>query len=263
MSAGRDLKILTYKISIFMLSILFFISFPLHAQEKEKLLVLEVYPQWYSENDFTIQGNIGTEKELEHNNWFESYLSPSMTYALDHNWALHGGLGVHYKYYDDSDNRWEVRPFVGVSHYYPWTEKWKTSSYFRVEERYFKYLGDEASSNNTRMRFRLRSDYIFNPLSLANTWHRFTMSIEGLKSEESDLSIQEPDLYAYETRVTLGMERSLEKQEKIRFELSLISRNRPSESSASSVQIIYFKLKYYPLWGLPVRNKLFQRNIEE
>ncbi len=259
----KDISFLQKKITIFIFSMLFITSFTLQAEEKEKLLVLEVYPQWYGSNDYTIQGNMGIEKELEDNNWAEYYISPSATYALDYNWALHGGLGVHYKNYDDSDNRWEVRPYVGVSHYYPWTGKWKLSSYFRVEERFYKYNGDENSANTTRMRFRLRSDYTFNPLSTANTWHKFTVSMEGLRSDNSDGNSQDPDIYDYETRVTLGLEHSLKKQEKIRFELALISKNRPNQSSASSIQTIYFKLKYYPLWGSPVSNILFDRNIEE
>ena len=142
MSEDRDLRILTHKITIFILSILFFMSFPLQAKEKEKLLLLEVYPQWYSSTGYSIQGNIGIEKEFEDNKWLDYYASSSATYALDHNWALHGGMEAHYKYYDDSDNRRELRPYIGISHFHPWTEKWKLSSYFRAEERYFKYSGE-------------------------------------------------------------------------------------------------------------------------
>lgn len=259
----KDIAFLQKKITISILSMLFLTSFTLQAGEKEKLLVIEAYPQWYASNDYTIQGNIGIEKELKHNNWLEYYVSPSATYALDHNWALHGGLGAHYKYYDDSDNRRELRPYIGISHFYPWTEKWRYSSYFRAEERYFKYSGGENSTNTTRMRFRLRSDYIFNPLSAAHTWHKFTVSMEGLRSDNSDRNSVDPDLFDFETRVTLGLEHSLKEQEKIRFELAFISKSRPSQSSASSVNTIYFRLKYYPLWGSPVQNILFDRSVEE
>ena len=263
MTHNKGIMFLLKKITISILFMLFHTFFTLQAGEKEKLLVLEVYPQWYSDDNYTLQGNMGIEKEFEANNWIEYYISPSTTYALDNNWALHGGLGVHYKYYDDFNNRLEVRPYIGVSHYYPWIDKWKLSSYFRVEERFYKYTGDEDNANNTRMRFRLRSDYTFNPLSTANAWHKFTVSMEGLRSDSSDQSSQDPDLYDYETHVTLGLEHSLEKQEKIRFEFALISKNKPAQASASSVQTIYFKLKYYPLWGSPVSNILFDRNIEE
>lgn len=259
----KNIAFLQKKIIIFILSMLFLMSFTLQAEEKEELLVLEVYPQWYGGNDYTIQGNIGIEKELKHNNWMDYYASSSVTYALDHNWALHGGMEAHYKYYDDSDNRQELRPYIGISHFYPWTEKWRYSAYFRAEERYFKYSGGENNTNTTRLRLRLRSDYIYNPLSAANTWHKFTVSLEGLRSDNSDQNSVSPDLFDLETRVTLGLEHSLKEQEKIRFELALISKSKPVQSSASSISTIYFKLKYYPMWGSPLQNILFDRSIEE
>ncbi len=263
MMYDKDIAFLQKKICISILSMLFFTSFTLHAEEKEKLLVLEVYPQWYSSNGYSLQGNLGIEKEFEDNNWLDYYASSSATYALDHNWALHGGMEAHYKYYDDSDNRRELRPYIGISHFYPWTEKWKYSSYFRAEERYFKYTGGQNSTNITRMRFRLQSDYIFNPISSANTWHKFTVSLEGLRSDNGDQNSADPDLFDLETRVTLGLEHSLKEQEKIRLELAFISKSKPAQSSASSVSTIYFKLKYYPMWGSPLQNILFDRGIEE
>ena len=55
----------------------------LHAKEKEKQLALEVYPQWYSNDDYTVQGNIGIEKAFQYNNWIHYYVKPSVAYALD------------------------------------------------------------------------------------------------------------------------------------------------------------------------------------
>ena len=67
------------------------------VDDKSRQLSLEVYPQWYSDEDYSIQGNIGIEKEFQNNSWNQYYIKPSAAYALDNNWALHGGLGGYYR----------------------------------------------------------------------------------------------------------------------------------------------------------------------
>jgi len=235
-----------------------------NSSSKSKQLSLEVYPQWYSHEDFSVQGNIGIEKEFENNSWIQYYMKPSGTYALDNNWALHGGLGGYYKDYQDDENRWEVRPYVGVSHYYPWTENLVLSSYVRAEERYYAYNGDKNSTNTTRLRFRLRSAYTFDADSFISYWDKFTLGAEVFKSEENDESSDNPDdKDDIETRVTLGLERRLSQERKLRLELAWKYKSEPYQLSGSSVNTIYFKVKYYPVWGEKVRNKLFDREIDE
>ncbi|PHS38719.1 MAG: hypothetical protein COB07_07790 [Sulfurovum sp.] len=253
------------KITLPVLLLLCFTSSAFPEGEKEKELVLEVYPQWYSNEDYTVQGNIGIDSEFQQNNWTEYYVSPSAAYALDHNWALHGGLGGYYKDYRDSANRWEVRPYVGVSHYTAWTDKWTLSSYFRAEERYYAYNGDENSINNTRLRFRVRAAYTLDQDFVFSSWRKFTVGAEVFKSDNSDHNTTDTDTnHDYETRLVLGLERQLLDQSKLRFELAWQYKSKPGQvSTSSSVNTVYFKLKYYPVWGTPLRNKLLDRGIDE
>lgn len=251
------------KITISLLLVLCFASSALQANDKEKEFVLEVYPQWYSNDDYTVQGNIGIDSEFQQNGWTEYYVSPSAAYALDNNWALHGGLGGYYKDYRDDQNRWEVRPYVGVSHYYPWTEQWTLSSYFRAEERYYFYTGDEDSTNTTRLRFRVRAAYTLDPDFVFSSWNKLTVDVEGFKSANSNQNTTDDDNYDYETHLILGMERRLDNESKLRFELGWKYKSKPSQASTSSVNTVYFKLKYYPVWGSPLGNILLGRGIDE
>ena len=236
----------------------------LHANEKEKQLALEVYPQWYSTDNYTVQGNIGIEKAFQGNNWVHYYVKPSATYALDNNWAVHGGLGGYYKDYQDNQNRWEVRPYAGVSHYYVWTEKLKLSSYLRAEKRYYYYTGDQSSSNTARLRFRVRSSYTLDSHSFISSWNKLTVGVEVFQSQNSDNhSTNMDDIYDSETRITLGLERKLNDQRKLRFELAWRYQSPPGQVSSASVNTVYFKIKYYPAWGDTLRNTLFHREIDE
>ena len=252
------------KITLPVFLLVCFTSSAFSEGEKEKQLSLEVYPQWFSNDDYTLQGNIGIDKEMDDNSWVEYYVKPSGTYALDHNWALHGGLGGYYKDYKSAGNRWEIRPYAGLSHYTPWTDKWTLSSYFRVEERFFVYSGDEDSTNSTRFRFRLRAAYTLDPDFVFSSWRRFTTDVEVFKSANTDQNTTDIDAaHDYETHLILGLERHLPNHEKLRFELGWQYKSLPSKASSSSVNTVYFRLKYYPVWGTPIRNMLLNRNVEE
>ena len=261
---NKDIIFSLQKITISILLVLCFTSSILQAAEEEDVVALEFYPQWYSQEDYAVQGNIGIEKDFRSNDWIEYYTKPSISYALDGNWGLHGGLGLYYTDNKDSDNNFEIRPFQGISHFYPLTEKWKLSTYFRAEER-FQYNTNTRDKDTTlRLRLRFRTDYKFNPLSTKNSWHKFTLGVEGFRSNNDDHSntgVQ--DYYTYESRVTLGLSRSLSEQNRVRFQVSWKYQVPPGDLSESSVNTFYFKIQYYPIWGEVLRNKLFNRGIDE
>ena len=255
----KDIIFSQKKITISLLFALCFITSTLKASDKEKQLVLEVYTQWYSNDDYTVQGNIGIQKVFKSDDWVTYYAKPSVSYALDNNWAMHGGLGLYYTDYQDSDNNVEIRPYLGVSHFYPLTDKWKLSSYLRVEERF-----QDNKDDSTRLRLRLRTHYTMNPLSNEDSWHKFMFGVEGFKSyyhDESDIDSQ--DTYDRESHVTLGLERSLSNQEKLRFELSWKYQAPPGEISSSDSNTVYFKIQYYPMWGKKWANRLNDQEIDQ
>lgn len=250
---------LLQKLTISIVSVLCFTSSTLQAEDKEQQVLLEVYPQWYSNENYTIQGNIGIQKVYRSDDWITYYTKPSISYALDNNWAMHGGLGLYYTDYQESGDNVETRPYIGVSHFYPLTEKWRMSSYLRVEERF-----QDNKEDSTRLRLRLRTDYIINPLSNEYSWHKFTFGVEGFKSnyhDENDVDSQ--NTYDRESHVTLGLERSLDKQEKLRFELSWKYQVPPTEISSSDSNTVYFKVQYYPIWGEKWANRLNDQEIDQ
>jgi len=259
MSHTKEIKFSLQNINILLLLILCFATPALKASDKEQQLVLEVYPQWYSTEDYTVQGNIGIQKVFENDDWVKYYVKPSVSYGLDENWALHGGLGLYYTDYKENDNNVETRPYLGVSHFYTLTEKWKLSGYLRVEERF-----QDNKDDSTRLRLRLRTHYIMNPLSNEETWHKFTFGIEGFKSyyhDDNDADSQ--DTYDRESHVTLGLERSLSKNEKLRFELVWKYQAPPGKISSSDSNTVYFKIQYYPMWGTRLSNRLTDQAIDQ
>lgn len=246
------------------LSMACIVSTILSAGEQDKQLSLVVYPQWFSNDNYTVQGNIGIDRVFQNNQWTQYYAKPSLTRAIGRNWALHGGLGLYYRDNEISANRTEVRPYVGVSHHTDIAEKWTTSSYLRVEERYYSYSGDRENTHHSRARLRVRASRTFDSHSLLSNWSKFTTGVELFKSENTDQDLTVDDLrYDYETRVVLGLERHLQNRNKIRFELAWKYQSLPDKLIDSAVNTVYFKIKYYPVWGDRLRNRLHHRDIEE
>ena len=222
---------------------------------------LEIYPKWYSNDDMTIQGNIGIKKILQQSDWVTYYVKPSTTYALSRNWAVHGGLGFYYTDNKTFDNRREWRPFVGLSHFTNFTDKWGMSSYFRTEERFRNNISSDNKSETTRLRLRLRNSYKLNPTSTPHSWHKMTLDLEGFRSYNSDTLIEAS--YDYETRVAVGAERIMGKARKVRFELAWKYKTQANEISDSDINTVFFKIQYFPSWGSRHRNKLRDRDIDE
>ena len=233
----------------------------LQAEEYAQQIVLEAYPKWYSSDNITIQGNIGIEKLFKERDWVSCYGKPSMTYALDRNWALHGGLGYYYTDYKQLNDTYEIRPFLGISHFTNLTDKWSISTYFRTEERYCYSTETDGRSKNTRLRLRFRTAYLFNSVSIPERWHRATLGIEGFKSYNTDDSLAQ--FYDYQTNITLGLERSLEKKQKLRFELAWKYKAALDHIRDASISTVYFRIQYYPRWGDLLRNRLMERDIDE
>ncbi len=248
-----------------LLLLLLLVSAPLSLFSAESSTVhqgsFEIYPKWYSQDDITIQGNVGIKKLLQQSDWVTYYAKPSATYALDHNWAMHGGLGFYYTDNKTVDNKKEWRPFLGISHATNFTDKWAISSYFRTEERFRNNIGSDNKSETTRLRLRFRNSYKLNPLSNAHSWHKMTLDLEGFRSYNRDSLVE--SAYDYETRVTLGAERNLNKERKVRFELAWKYKTQAREISDADIHTIFFKIQYFPSWGSRHRNKLRDRDIDE
>jgi len=251
------------KVLLLSLLLLYTISSTLFGESSThtKQFVLEVYPKWYSQNNITFQGNIGIEKIVNEFDWIEYYIKPSTTYALDSNWALHSGLGFYYIDNKSFHNTGELRPFLGLSHFTNFTNKWAISSYLRAEERFRYTMGNDQKSETARIRLRFRNSYKFNSISMVNSWHKITLDLEGFKSHNSETTIT--PTYDYETHVKLGAEHSLEEGRKIRFELAWKYKTQPTGISDASINTIFFKIQYFPSWGSRLRNRLRDRDIDE
>jgi hypothetical protein len=239
---------------IFIFFFIFWLQSFLYATEEAKELIFEIYPQWYSNEDYVLQDNAGIQKDYGGNDRTIFYVKPSVIYSLTDTWSFTGGLGLYYTKFKEGDDNKELRPFLGIGHFIPITEKWILSSYFRAEERLQTDALTEETQETLRLRLRLRTSYMLNPLTKENSWHKIMFGVEGFKSFVDEVNVEIQDNYNTETRITLGAERSLEKKNKVRFEVTWKYQEGPQYLIGGDINTVYFKLQYFPIWGNIVGN---------
>lgn len=69
MTQHKSIMFLLHKVMISILLVLCFESSTLQVTKTKEAVVLELNPQWYSNEDFAILGNMGMEKLFQNSNW--------------------------------------------------------------------------------------------------------------------------------------------------------------------------------------------------
>ena len=228
---------------------LFFMPFLFASEDVGKQVRLEVVPQWYAKDKIKVYGQISVRKEFQHSEWIRYVIKPSLAYSLGDNWSLRGGLGLLYTDNKSSENiniddRFEVRPFQGITYNYKISNAWKLDTYARAEERFDFNTETWNSINSLRLRLRLRAIYKFNAYR-NERYYRLLCSAEGFSTLTQETH-QADEKY----RVSLGLERSFNNNQKGRIEVTWESKDFNYFSSKQvSYNQIYLRLIYYPTWG--------------
>ncbi|RLA72239.1 MAG: hypothetical protein DRG24_03520 [Epsilonproteobacteria bacterium] len=223
------------------------------SEEIGRQVRLEVVPQWYSKDKIKVYGQISIRKEFNKNEWKRYVVKPSIAYSLGDFWSLRGGLGLLYTdnrgTKDNSGlviaDRFEIRPFQGLKYNYVLNEKWNIDTYGRLEERFDFNVDTKNSINSLRLRLRLRAIYRFSAYQ-SGKYYRAMFSWEGFSSL-SGSTHQTDEKY----RVTLGLERSFNHNQKGRVEVTWESQDYLYSRDASQIEYsqIYLRVRYYPTWG--------------
>jgi hypothetical protein len=233
---------------------------------------LEVVPQWYSTDNYIIEGPIGLfRRDMEDLTMRRYYARPSVSYSFSHGWS--GRAAVYTAYNDiDSDayaNTVEIRPYFGVNYYHNYTaerfERLSVQMYLRVEDRIVYDVVDWEHNNNFRGRLKVSGIYDFTTKRQASTWRRTILSAEVLRTyyNKDQKDFYPDENFDVETRVSLAIERTLKNSQALRLEASWRYQVPFNEISNVKSNIFVFRVSYYPVWGDIFRNILFHNNINQ
>ena len=257
----------SHGISIFLIAMAAFFTFLSADEFKDQQYEIEVVPQWYSTDNYVIQGPIGVLRKKTEVDIDRFYIRPSVFFGFNANWSARVGFYSAYNSLEEFINIVEVRPYLGLNYYHTYVNTFEPISlnvYLRAEERVRYNVETWDQVHNFRARLKVSGIYDFNELSEENTWRRAILSAELLRTyfneDEQDIHLDEH--FEVETRVSLAVERTLEDKQKIRYDLSWRYQVPFNEISDATFHIFAFKVSYFPVWGDIFRNRLF-KNVDE
>lgn len=225
----------------------------LSAQEKSHEYIFEVNPQWYSYENYVIEGPLGVLKAFDFIEKEQYFAKPSILFGLSDNTSVRLGSFFSYTNFNEFDNKMEASPYLGLNYYHTFDgsfKKFSFSTYLRAEKRYFYFENDRESEDSTRIRLRLRGFYQLNSRLEAHSWQRVILGAEILRSYDNNIDYtQFQENFKVESRITFAIDRTLEKNQKIRFETTWKYQVPINEILNRNVSTVRFMIRYYPSWG--------------
>ncbi len=164
-------------------------------------LWVDYNPSWRATPKLEVYGDIGARTELESGGWWRFVVRPSVRYQLHRDVRLSGGVGSFYTWNDIIADRWEIRPWQGVSGTWP-RAPLPIEHFLRFEEQFDFNTRTWESLNSLRMRYRLRTYIEWSAFRPGRYW-RLLGSVEGFLTLAG-----EQGQFREQFRVSLGLERS-------------------------------------------------------
>ncbi|VAX18297.1 hypothetical protein MNBD_IGNAVI01-379 [hydrothermal vent metagenome] len=201
---------------------------------------IDVNPSYVGIPGLELFGDAGTRWEINDKSWIRLVLRPSMRVPIGKGFYFAAGLGNFYTINDAVSNRWEIRPFQGVSFTWP-KGRIFIRHYIRLEERFDFNTTTWNSKNSLRGRYKLAVSHRWAAIQAGRYWQ---ISATG---EAFITLLGQQGQFQEQARVTLGLDRSFRYDLHFRFEVTW--QLEQLFFSKRSVSDIYFRLRYTYRWG--------------
>lgn len=202
---------------------------------------LDVNPAYFVDPDFKFYGDIGARWEVGDDGWWRLVVRPSFRTKLGGRFYFSFGIGNFFTINEVIDNRWELRPFQGLDFNWP-RGRVPLRHYFRLEERYDYNTATWDVKTSLRARYKLSVSYRFAARQPDRFWQA-TLSAEvfaTLTGQQGQMREQ--------SRVTLGLDRSLARDIHYRFELTWQQEGTLYNLNETATNL-YFRFRLTKKWG--------------
>lgn len=208
---------------------------PATADTSEQLW-LDYNPSWVLSEKVTFGGDAGFRIRLDAGQGFRLVLRPGVDLPYKAV-TFKAGIGNFWTITDEITNRWEIRPYQGVTWVWP-RRKVVMDQYLRLEERFDFNTVTWDAVNSLRGRYRLRLRYLFGVARPDRFWRAFGSGEIFLK-----LAGQE-GLQRDQFRLTLGLERSFNRLMRVRLQATW-KQDELFLVPTQSADAIYIRLRVY------------------
>jgi hypothetical protein len=202
---------------------------------------IDVNPSYIGYPELELFGDAGLRWEIENDGWMRMVLRPSMRIPLGKGFFFAAGLGNFFTINKVINNRWEIRPFQGVSFTWP-QGRIPLRHYIRLEERFDFNTTTWNSANSMRVRYQLTISHRWAAIQPGRYWQVSAMG------EAFYTILGEQGQFQEQARVTLGLDRSFRDDLHFRFEITW-QQEQMFFNTKESASAIYFRFRYTYRWG--------------
>jgi len=188
-----------------------------------------------------IYGDIAVRAQTDTGGWLRFIVRPNLRYSVSDILLVAGGIGSFYTWNEEIDDRWEIRPWQGVTAVWP-RLPFELQHVLRLEERFEFDTGTWSSQTSLRLRYRLRASKRWARRWKPETYWRLLGSLEffgTLAGTEGQSQEQ--------FRLTAGLERGSASPVRARLEATWQKAGR--FIGEGSFNELFLRLRIFHRWG--------------
>jgi hypothetical protein len=208
--------------------------------QSSKQIWVDFNPSYYFDKDFRIFGDAGIRNEFEYNAWWKIVVRPSVGGKLGGIFYYTAGIGNFYTLNKFIKNRWEIRPYQGVS-FTLRPLNMPVTSYIRLEERFDYNTTDWKSVNSMRLRYQLSLSCKWGNVQPDRFWQVFLTGEAFFPLAGTEGQFRE------QFRLSLGLVRKFDREVNMSFELTA-QQQQLFFDPAENISVVYFRFRVYHNW---------------
>jgi hypothetical protein len=199
---------------------------------------LDYNPSYTLSPKADIYGDIAVRTQTDSGGWWRFIVRPNLRYSVSEIVLVAGGVGSFYTWNEEIADRWELRPWQGVTVVWP-RLPFELQHVLRLEERFEFDTETWSSQSSLRLRYRLRASKRW---AKPETYWRLLGSLElfGTLAGTEGQS-------AEQLRLTTGLERGSPSPVRVRLELTWQKAGR--FIGDGSFNELFFRLRIFHRWG--------------
>lgn len=211
-----------------------------HAQEDDisEQLWVDYNPRWTWPSGLQVYGDIGVRTELGAQGWGRIVVRPAVRGPVGP-FRLSGGLGSFYTANTDAPDRWEIRPFQGISATWP-SSPIPLDHYLRFEERFEFEMSDWTLDASFRLRYRLQTQFRWGGVTGDAYW-RVLGHFEGFLTLTGDAG-----QFDEKVRIGAGIERGFGSAWRLRVDATWQKVGAPF--SGAPTDDFYVRVRAFHAW---------------
>lgn len=203
-------------------------------------LWLDYNPSWAIGAKTDFFGDLGARTALELSDFWRFVVRPSVRYHPSRSVTVAGGLGSFYTRNDVIADRWEIRPWQGVTVRWP-RRRVSLEHYLRLEQLFDFNTRTGESRNSVRGRYRLLAFMDVGARRPGRFW-RLMGSVEGFLTLGGDQGQSREQF-----RLTAGLERSYRQGLRTGFEATW--QKEGSLFGEGSLDELFLRVRLYTSFG--------------